>query len=117
MRRRGTARAPTRPEVPADLVRLGRLLDSSIRLPSGYRIGLDGLVGLVPGIGDALGAVMSLYIIARARRLGMPRRVLARMLLNVGTETLIGTVPLLGDWFDFAFKANERNLALLRRHL
>ena len=109
--------AEAEPQVPADLARLARLLDSSIRLPGGYRIGIDGLLGLAPGVGDALGAALSLYIIARAHQLGAPGRVLARMLLNVGADALIGTVPLLGDWFDFAFKANQRNLSLLRRHL
>lgn len=103
--------------LPADLVRLAWLMDSSVRLPGGHRIGLDGLIGLVPGIGDAIGVAVSLYIVARAHRLGLSRGTLARMLLNIGTEGLVGTVPVIGDVFDFAFKANQRNLALLRRKL
>lgn len=98
-----------------DLERLAWLLDSSIRLPGGYRIGLDGLLGLIPGFGDAAGALLSLYIVVRASRFGLPRSVLARMLLNVGAEAVVGAVPVLGDLFDFAFKANQRNVALLRR--
>jgi hypothetical protein len=102
-------------ELPADLEGLARLMDESIRLPGGYRIGLDGLVGLVPGIGDAVGAVVSLYLVGRAAKLGAPRSAVARMLGNVGLETLVGAVPIVGDAFDFAFKANRRNVRILRR--
>ncbi|MEQ8659688.1 MAG: DUF4112 domain-containing protein [Gammaproteobacteria bacterium] len=97
--------------------RLARLLDSSIPLPGGFRIGLDGLLGLVPGVGDLLGAALSLYIVAGAHRLGASRAVLARMLANVALETVVGAVPLVGDLFDFVWKANQRNLALLEREL
>ena len=92
-------------------------MDSAFRLPGGFRFGLDGLIGLIPGVGDAIGVVVSLYIVARARKLGVSRGTLVRMLANVGVEGLIGSIPILGDAFDFAFKANRRNLALLRRNL
>ena len=98
------------------LRRLAWLLDSSIPLPGGFSIGLDGLIGLVPGIGDVLGACFSSYIIAEAARAGAPVGVLARMGLNVAIETIVGAIPVLGDLFDFAFKANVRNVALMDRH-
>ena len=97
-------------------MRLARLLDRAIPLPGNLRIGLDGLIGLIPGIGDAVGALLGFYIVSRASALGLPKAVLARMLLNLGIDTLVGAVPFLGDLFDFAFKANTRNLQLFRRH-
>lgn len=103
--------------VAGELRRLAWLLDDAIRLPGGYRIGLDGIVGLVPGIGDALGLAASAYIIVRAKGLGVPRIVLTRMIGNVALEFVIGLIPLLGDLFDFAFKANRRNLALMEQYL
>jgi hypothetical protein len=92
------------------------LLDNSIALPGGYRIGVDALIGLVPGVGDAVGALLSAYILNEARALGAPRSVLLRMTGNVLIETVIGAVPFAGDLFDAAFKANMRNLALLERY-
>jgi hypothetical protein len=92
------------------------LLDEAIPLPGGFRVGLDALIGLVPGLGDALGALISTYMINEARYLGAPRRVLARMMINVLIETIVGAVPVAGDLFDAAFKANMRNIALLERH-
>lgn len=103
--------------VPADIERLGRLLDNAIRLPGNLRIGIDGLIGLIPGVGDAAGALFAFYIVSRASALGLPKAVLGRMLLNVGIDTLVGAVPLLGDLFDFAFKANTRNIELMRSAL
>ena len=99
------------------LRRLARLLDSSIRLPGGFRIGVDGLIGLVPGVGDLVGAGLSSYIVVQAARMKAPPRVLARMTWNVLLELVIGSVPVLGDLFDMVFKANERNVALLEAHL
>lgn len=92
------------------------LLDNSIPLPGGMRIGLDAIIGLVPGIGDAIGAVISAYIINEARALGAPRSVLLRMTGNVMIETIIGAIPFAGDLFDAAYKSNMRNLALLERY-
>ena len=103
----------------ADRVRtLARMLDSAVKIPgTGISFGLDSIVGLVPGIGDLAGAVFSGYIVLTAARLGVPRSVLAKMLLNLGTDTLVGSVPILGDLFDVGFRANIRNSELLDRHL
>lgn len=109
---------------PADRARVERLnalanvLDNSIPVPgTGMRFGLDPLIGLVPGVGDAVGGVMSAYIVLQAARLGTPVPVLLLMLLNLALEGLIGAIPVIGDLFDAGFKANLRNLALLRRNL
>lgn len=93
--------------------RLAWLLDRSVPLPGGFRIGLDGLLGLIPGVGDAIGGGLSTWIVYQAWREGAPRIILARMLLNVGLDTLLGAIPLLGDLFDFFWKSNLRNLELL----
>jgi hypothetical protein len=103
--------------VRARLKRLAWLLDSAIPLPGGYRIGLDGLIGLVPGLGDVVAALLSSYIVVEAARLRVPASVLLRMGLNVALELIIGAVPVAGDLFDFAFKANERNVRLLEASL
>jgi len=92
--------------------------DSAIRIPGTSRtIGADGLLSLIPGIGSMMGTGLSLYVIAEAVRLGVPAHLLARMATNIAADTLIGAVPVLGFVFDFAFKANQRNLSLLRQHL
>jgi hypothetical protein len=98
------------------LRRLAGLLDDSIPLPGGYRIGLDPIIGLIPGLGDVIGAIFSAYIIYEAHSLGTPRSVLLRMMGNVALETLVGTIPILGDLFDAVFKANLRNLELLAQY-
>ena len=86
-------------------------------MPGGYRIGLDGLIGLVPGIGDAAGALVSSYMVVEAGRLGASKALLLRMAFNVLLETLVGTIPFAGDLFDFVYKANLRNLHLLEGHI
>lgn len=96
---------------------LARLLDSSIPLPGGLRIGLDGLIGLIPGFGDAVGASLSGYIIWRAAQIGASWPTLLRMTANTLVDGLVGLIPILGDLFDFAWKANERNMALLEASL
>jgi hypothetical protein len=94
------------------------LLDNSISIPgTNWKIGFDAIVGLIPGIGDLIGAVLSGYIVLEAARADIPSFTLARMLLNVGVDTLVGAVPALGDVFDAAWKANVKNAALLERHL
>ena len=99
------------------LEKLAQLLDTALPIPgTRFRIGLDGLLGLVPGVGDTIGAAFSAYIILEAARLGFSKGTLLRMSGNVAVETLIGAVPILGDIFDIAWKANIRNLALLRAH-
>ncbi len=92
------------------------VLDNSIPLPGGLRVGLDAIIGLVPGIGDAIGAVISAYLINEARSMGASRSVLLRMTGNVLIETFIGAIPFAGDLFDAAYKSNTRNLALLERY-
>jgi hypothetical protein len=97
---------------------LSYVLDNSIPLPgTNRRFGLDAVIGLVPGFGDAAGSLMSAYIVVQAARLGAPASSLVRMLLNVGVEALVGAVPFAGDLFDAWFKANARNVTLLRREL
>ena len=99
------------------LDKLSQLLDTAILIPgTRFRVGLDGLLGLIPGVGDTIGAVFSTYIILEAARLGFAKGTLLRMIGNVAVETLVGAVPILGDIFDIAWKANVRNLALLRAH-
>ncbi len=97
--------------------RLAHLLDNSIQLPGGFRIGWDALLGLIPGLGDSAGALLYTYIVLEAVRMGAPSPVLARMVGNVAIEAVVGAVPFLGDLFDAAFKANARNVRLLETHL
>src|SRR6056297_126310 len=101
----------------ARLRRLAHVLDSSVPLPGGYRIGIDGIIGLIPGIGDAAGALLSSYILLESHRLGVSTRVLMRMAFNVLVEAVVGLIPVAGDLFDFAWKANHRNVALLEEQL
>jgi hypothetical protein len=97
---------------------LSRILDTAVGIPgTRYRFGLDSVVGLVPGIGDAIGAIFSLYIIFQAARMGVPKATLVRMIGNVGVDTIIGEIPLLGDLFDVGFKSNVRNFSLIERHV
>lgn len=107
--------AETRHRREARLRRLAVLMDSSVCVPgTSWRIGLDGIIGLVPGVGDAAGLLVSAYIVFEARRLGATRKQLALMTANVLIDALGGTVPIVGDLFDFAFKANVRNLRIMR---
>lgn len=96
---------------------LSHTLDASIPLPFGVRVGWDAVLGLIPGVGDAAGALMSAYVVVQAARLGAPPAVLGRMLGNVGLEALVGSVPFFGDIFDAGFKANLRNVRLLEQHM
>jgi Domain of unknown function (DUF4112) len=94
---------------------LSHVLDNAIPIPgTRWRVGLDSLVGFIPGVGDLVGAGLAFYIIFEAARLGCPTHTLLRMVGNVGIDTLLGTVPILGDLFDIGWKANVRNVALLR---
>jgi hypothetical protein len=95
-----------------------RLLDNAFTIPgTRYRFGWDAIIGVVPGIGDAVGAIFSTYIILQASRLGAPKSVITTMIANVAIDTVVGWVPLLGDLFDFGWKANTKNLVLLEQHL
>jgi hypothetical protein len=100
------------------LARLADLLDNAIPIPgTRWRIGLDPLLGLIPGLGDALGAAASAWILIEAARFGVSPAVLFRMLYNILIDTALGSVPGAGDLFDFVWKSDSKNLALLRRHL
>jgi hypothetical protein len=97
---------------------LATLLDTAFIIPgTQVRFGLDALIGLVPGIGDAITTVMALFIVSEARALGAPPWLVARMVANVALDGLVGAVPLVGDAFDVAFRANRRNMKLLREYL
>ena len=100
------------------LEQLAHLMDSAFVLPGiNRRVGLDALIGLVPVVGDIAGMAIASYIVYEARRLGAPRWLVWRMMANVALDGAVGAVPLAGDVLDAAFKANRRNVALLRRHL
>ncbi|QDZ00758.1 DUF4112 domain-containing protein [Nitratireductor mangrovi] len=97
---------------------LAWLLDARWRIPgTGIRFGADAVAGLIPGIGDAATGLISAYIVLRAARHDVPKHVLARMVGNVVVDTVVGSVPVLGSVFDLFFKANRRNVRLLRQHL
>lgn len=97
---------------------LSRLLDDAVRIPwTQYRVGLDPLIGLIPGGGDLVAGILSAYIIVEAARMGIPKEKLGRMGGNVLLEIGVGAIPLLGDLFDVTWKANARNVALLEEHL
>jgi hypothetical protein len=97
--------------------RLARLMDSAVRLPVIGRVGLDALLGLVPVVGDASAAAIALSLVARSLRYGLPRELIAKMLANVLIDLLLGAVPVIGDLADIWYKANARNVALLREYL
>ena len=89
-------------------------MDGSIPLGRGYSIGLDPIIGLIPGIGDLIGTAISGFIVYHAHRAGAPKPTVLRMMVNVGVDSAVGAIPFLGDVFDFAFKSNQKNLALYR---
>jgi Domain of unknown function (DUF4112) len=98
--------------------RLSRLMDTSLGIPgTRFRIGLDPILGLIPGAGDLISTGFSAYIIILAARFRIPPKDLAWMIFNVGLETVVGTVPLVGDIFDAFYKSNIRNLDILEKHL
>ena len=100
------------------LDRLAWLLDSSIRIPGTNRtIGLDGIIGLLPGVGDVISGVLSGYIVVKALLMGLPIFVIARMVMNIMLEGIVGVIPVVGDLFDFIFKANRRNVRLMQTYL
>jgi len=97
---------------------LATLLDSAVLIPgTKIRFGADAIIGLVPGIGDAITTALSAWIVYEAHRLGVPRHLLVRMIGNVAIDGLFGAVPLVGDLFDVMWRANKRNMRLLRQHL
>ena len=109
---------PTKSDSVARITLLARLLDSAFLIPGlNRRVGVDALLGLVPGVGDAVSAALASYIIWEARQLGLPRWKIARMIGNVAVDTAIGAVPFAGDLFDVFFKSNQRNLRIIHEHL
>ena len=96
---------------------MARWFDYAFELPGGFRFGFAGLIGLIPGLGDIIDALISLYVVVRAIQLRIPRVTIARMLVNIGLEAGIGAIPILGDLFVIGYKANRRNYQLLREHL
>jgi hypothetical protein len=100
------------------LDRLAWYLDNSIQLPGlNLRVGIDPLVGLIPGIGDTIGAIMSSYILSEAAHLGAPKSILLKMAFNIAVDALAGALPIFGDLFDFGWKANQRNARILGDYL
>ena len=99
------------------LRRVTRLLDTAIVVPgTAFRIGLDPILGLIPGLGDLVSPLFALAILWQARDLNVPRVVRLRMVVNVAIDALVGVLPFMGDVFDFVWKANAKNMALLERH-
>lgn len=93
---------------------LATLMDSQFTIPGlGVRIGWDGLIGLIPGVGDLVTTAVSLYIVTEAQKLGVSRWTTVRMIGNIVVDALVGAIPILGDFFDVAYKANLRNLRLI----
>lgn len=107
----------TRAQSLGTLRKLTHILDEAIAIPgSKYRVGLDPILGLFPGFGDVLGLLLSSYLVVEAVRWKVPASTLGRMVFNIALEWLVGNVPVLGDIFDVAWKANVKNLALLESH-
>lgn len=104
------------PSPQAWIEKLAWIMDRSIPIGQ-WRIGLDGIIGLVPGLGDLVGALISALIVAAGVKARLPRSAIARMVANVAIEAAVGIVPLLGDLFDMAFKANTRNVEIFRQAL
>ena len=100
-----------------ELRRLANLLDEAFKIPIiNYRVGIDGILGLVPVIGDFSGFAISSYIIFKAYNMGVPRETVSRMVFNSLLDVFIGSIPLLGDLFDLVWKSNKRNLRLVEQH-
>lgn len=97
---------------------LERLLEGLVEVPGlGRKVGLDAVIGLIPVVGDAVTALMGLYLVWEARNLGMPKWKLWQMAGNVGIDSLLGAVPVAGDLFDFMYRSNSKNLKIVRKHL
>jgi hypothetical protein len=99
------------------LDRASRIMDTAIGIPgTRFRFGADSILGLVPGLGDVVAATVALAIVNEARRMGLPSDKLARMLVNIALDGLVGTVPIVGDIFDIYFKSNRRNMQMILDH-
>ncbi|HEX4141925.1 MAG TPA: DUF4112 domain-containing protein [Pirellulales bacterium] len=116
-RRPGTSRRMGQ-ELEPELEMLAHWMDSAFHIPGiGIRFGLDAIIGLIPGLGDTLTSLASLYILNAGRRYGVPRVTMLRMAANIALDYVVGVIPFLGDAFDVVWKANQKNVALLRRHV
>ena len=101
----------------SEVRRLAHLLDEAVKIPIiNYRVGLDGLLGIVPVIGDFSGFAISSYIIFKAHNMGVPRQKVSRMIFNSVVDVLVGSIPLVGDIFDLFWKSNKRNVRIIERH-
>src|SRR5262249_5035756 len=104
------------PRVQKQLDHFAWLMDSCFRIPGlGWRFGLEGLIGIVPGLGDIIGGLLALVLVIRALQFRLPKIVIARMVVNYSLDLLIGLIPFIGDAFDFAFKSNTRNMKLFQK--
>ncbi len=115
----GTRGLPTKQHTPVEieegLDNLAHYLDGLFRIPgTGWRFGLDALIGLIPNVGDTLTSFASFYILIAGVRYGVPKITLLRMAFNIGLDYLVGTIPFIGDAFDFVWKANKQNIDLIR---
>lgn len=109
------AEPQSRAEIERSLDQLSRLMDGLFRIPgTGWRIGLDALIGLVPGVGDLATTAVSFYILAAGVRYRVPKVTLLRMGANIAVDYLLGAIPVVGDLFDMAWKSNQMNVELLR---
>lgn len=99
-----------------DIRRISEYLDSKYKLPFGWRIGWDGILGFIPGFGDAVTNVLSFYIVIRAAMLGCPPAVIIRMGINILIDNVLDVIPFLGNIFDFVWKANNKNILLLENY-
>lgn len=113
----GVPEATARAQFQRSIARLSRIMDSLIRLPLVGGVGLDSLLGLFPVAGDTLSAAVSVSLIVRSLRYGVPREIITKMLANVLVDLILGSVPVVGDLADMWFKANDRNVALLEEYL
>ena len=108
---------PSRDAKIEQLQKLAELMDGQFRIPgTNVEFGLDALIGLVPVVGDFICGGLSLWLVQEARRMGAPKWLIAKMLWNVAVEVGVGAVPIVGDLFDVAWKANRKNVELLKRH-
>lgn len=110
--------APSRDASLRRMQAVANILDNAFVIPgTKQRIGIDAIIGLVPGVGDVLTTILSSYVIWEARNLGVSRFALARMMANLGVHAVIGSIPLIGDIFDAFFRVNQRNMRIVRSHV
>jgi hypothetical protein len=95
-----------------DIQIISKLLDAQFTLPGGFKVGLDGVIGLIPGVGDTISSVIGSYIIIRGLKQKIPKIIIYKMIFNLLVDQLVGMIPFLGDLFDFVYKSNLRNAEL-----